>query len=193
MHDDTILYDENQFATQANELAKQLGLLLKAHHLMLTLAESCTGGMVAEIITSVAGSSAWFDCGFVTYSNQSKINLLGVLNKTLQNHGAVSEETAREMALGCLSRVNRNNKNEDNSNNRTHIAGSITGIAGPDGGTAEKPVGTVCFAWAGLELSAKNQTQAQTKIFGGSRQQVRHQATIFMLETLIKQLKPASN
>ena len=198
MHNNALLYDENQFRTQANALAKELGALLKTHHLMLTLAESCTGGMVAETITSVAGSSAWFDCGFVTYSNQSKINLLGVPSKIIQNHGAVSEATAKEMALGCLSKAILNNKNADNSkNSRTHIAGSITGIAGPDGGTADKPVGTVCFAWAGLELSAKNQTQAQaqaqTKIFSGNRQQIRYQATIFMLETLIKQLKPASH
>ncbi|MES2580718.1 MAG: CinA family protein [Pseudomonadota bacterium] len=192
MHNNAPLY-ETQFLTQAYELAKELGALLKTRHLMLTLAESCTGGMVAETMTSVAGSSAWFDCGFVTYSNQSKINLLGVPSKTLQDHGAVSEETAKEMAFGCLSRVMPNNKHDHNSNNsRTHIAGSITGIAGPDGGTAEKPVGTVCFAWAGLDASTINQTLAQTKVFSGNRQQIRHQATIFMLEVLIKKLKPAT-
>ncbi len=195
MHDNAPLY-EKQLLAHAHELAKELGTLLKTRRLMLTLAESCTGGMVAETITSVAGSSAWFDCGFVTYSNQSKINLLGVLNKTLQDHGAVSEETAKEMALGCLSQVMLNNKHDHNSKNSpTHIAGSITGIAGPDGGTTEKPVGTVCFAWAELDTSTKNQiqTQAQTKVFSGNRQQIRHQATIFVLEVLIKKLKPTSN
>lgn len=183
------LLSESQFLTQAHELAKELGALLTTRHLILTLAESCTGGMVAETITSVAGSSAWFDCGFVTYSNQSKISLLGVLSKTLQEHGAVSEETAKEMALGCLNRVTLNSRNS--KPNHTHIAGSITGIAGPDGGTAEKPVGTVCFAWTGLEISATNQIQiqVQTKIFSGNRQQVRQQATIYLLESLIKNLR----
>jgi nicotinamide-nucleotide amidase len=181
MPDNALLY-ESQLLTQAHELAKELGELLKTRRLILTLAESCTGGMVAETITSVAGSSAWFDCGFVTYSNQSKINLLGVLDKTLQDHGAVSEETAKEMALGCLKRIA-----PDKSH--AHIAGSITGIAGPDGGTAEKPVGTVCFAWAGFALAFNEHTKTQTKIFSGSRQQVRQQATIYLLESLIKNLR----
>jgi len=117
-------------------LATELGALLKAHGYMLALAESCTGGMVAEVITSVAGSSAWFDRGFVTYSNQAKIDMLGVSEQTLENLGAVSEQVAVEMAFGALK------------HSQAHIAGSITGIAGPDGGTADKPVGTVCFAWA---------------------------------------------
>ncbi len=113
-----------------------LGAALKAHGFKLAIAESCTGGMVSQAITSVAGSSAWFDCSFVTYSNHAKIQMLGVLPQTLAQFGAVSEEVAVEMALGAL-------KHSD-----AHIAGSITGIVGPDGGTAQKPVGTVCFAWA---------------------------------------------
>src|SRR6187551_3568972 len=122
-------------------LSIELGALLKARSLKLALAESCTGGMVAEAVTRVAGSSAWFDCGFVTYSNQAKINLLGVSPETLEKLGAVSEQTAIEMVLGCL-------KTATLENSPANIAGSITGIAGPEGGSATKPVGTVCFAWS---------------------------------------------
>jgi len=160
---------------QAYDLAEQLGAKLKAHGLMLTLAESCTGGMVAETITSVPGSSAWFDCGLVTYSNQSKIDLVNVSAQTLLTHGAVSEAVAVEMALGCLNRIATDQKS-------TYITGSITGIAGPDGGTAEKPVGMVCFSWAGLNLPVTT----KTKIFSGNRQHIRQQATVFMLQNLIE-------
>ncbi|WP_020166676.1 MULTISPECIES: CinA family protein [Methylotenera] len=180
MHESALLYDQ-ALLKQAHALASELGILLKARNIMLTLAESCTGGMVAETITSLPGSSAWFDCGLVTYSNQSKIELLKVLSQTLETYGAVSEAVAKEMALGCLSRITPDKTH-------TYIAGSITGIAGPDGGTAEKPVGTVCFAWSGLNLSTQTDlfTQAETKIFSGNRQQIRQQATVFMLQNLIK-------
>ena len=123
-----------------SDVAAQLGQALKARGFMLAMAESCTGGLVAESITSIAGSSAWFDRGFVTYSNAAKIDMLGVSGKTLEAFGAVSEQTAAEMAAGALR------------NSTSQIAGSITGIAGPGGGSEEKPVGTVCFGWAG-ELS----------------------------------------
>jgi len=102
----------------------------------LVTAESCTGGWVSQALTSVAGSSEWFERGFVTYSNAAKQELLGVRKKTLEIHGAVSEETASEMALGALE------------HSRGTLALAITGVAGPGGGTPAKPVGTVCFAWA---------------------------------------------
>lgn len=174
MLENELLYDQ-ALLNRAHTLAQELGSLLKARNIMLTLAESCTGGMVAETITSLPGSSAWFDCGLVTYSNQSKIALLKVLSQTLETYGAVSEAVAKEMALGCLTRIAPDNT-------QAYIAGSITGIAGPDGGSVEKPVGTVCFAWTGLNLPVKT----QTKIFSGNRQQIRQQATVFMLQNLIK-------
>ena len=154
-------------------LATELGATLKEHNLILVLAESCTGGMTAEAITSVAGSSGWFDRGFVTYSNAAKIEMLGVSAETLKIFGAVSEETAAEMVLGALK------------NSRAQLAGSITGIAGPDGGSKEKPVGTVCFAWA----SDKLVLSTTTKRFFGNRQEIRQQATIAMMAGLIERLK----
>lgn len=157
--------------------ALALGTALKAGNMMLTLAESCTGGMVAQAITSVAGSSAWFDRGFVTYSNAAKIEMLGVHHLTLEKYGAVSEEVATEMALGALK------------NSHAQIAGSITGIAGPDGGTAEKPVGTVCFAWAEIHQPATS----ITKNFNGNRQEIRQQAAIFLMATLTDRLRNLKN
>ena len=154
-------------------LATELGAALKARGYMLVLAESCTGGMVAEVITSVAGSSAWFDRGYVTYSNQAKIDMLGVSAQTLETFGAVSEQIAVEMAFGALK------------HSQAHIAGSITGIAGPDGGTADKAVGTVCFAWAEINQP----TITMTKNFDGNRRKIRQQATTFLMRQLIDQLK----
>lgn len=155
-----------------SDVASQLGLALKAHGIMLAMAESCTGGMVAAAITSIAGSSVWFDRGFVTYSNAAKIDMLDVSGKTLNQFGAVSEQTAIEMAAGALK------------NSAAHIAGSITGIAGPDGGTAEKPVGMVCFAWTGQDFPAS----ASTRFFNGNREQIRQQAAAYMMTMLIEQL-----
>ena len=156
-----------------SDAAVQLGQALKARGFMLALAESCTGGMVAEAITRIAGSSAWFDRGFITYSNAAKIDMLDVSSTTLEKFGAVSEQTATEMAIGAL-------KNSD-----AQIAGSITGIAGPDGGSPEKPVGTVCFAWAGKNMPVS----ACTHWFDGNRDSVRKQAAIFMMAGLIERLK----
>jgi nicotinamide-nucleotide amidase len=139
------------------KLSAELGLALKQRGWMLALAESCTGGMAAQYVTAVAGSSAWFDAGFVTYSNDAKIAMLGVDAETIAQHGAVSEQTALAMATGALQ------------HSRASIAAAITGIAGPDGGTAEKPVGTVCFAWAtadGIRIS-------NTLRFGGDRRSIR--------------------
>ena len=162
--------------SELEKLAIELGAALKARGFMLALAESCTGGMVAQAVTSVAGSSAWFDRGFVTYSNQAKIDMLGVSAETLENFGAVSEQTAAEMALGCL-------KASAVKHSQAHIAGSITGIAGPDGGTADKPVGTVCFGIA----QAKQYTTI-TQHFAGNREAIRQQAAIAMMAELINQL-----
>ncbi len=158
-------------------LATTLGLALKAQGLMLALAESCTGGMVAQAVTSIAGSSAWFDRGFVTYSNTAKIETLGVSLQTLDKYGAVSEEVAAEMALGALK------------NSHAQIAASITGIAGPDGGSEAKPVGTVCFAWSSFNLP----TSTITRCFEGNRNEIRQQATAFLMRQLIEQLTLLKN
>ncbi|HLP97155.1 MAG TPA: CinA family protein [Sideroxyarcus sp.] len=117
-------------------LAKQAGTALKAHGMTLVTAESCTGGGIAQAVTRISGSSTWFDRGFVTYSNESKEEMLGVSPETLAQHGAVSEATVREMAEGALQY------------SRAQMAVAVSGIAGPTGGTKEKPVGMVWFAWA---------------------------------------------
>ncbi len=153
-------------------LAKELGERLKAGNLKLALAESCTGGMAAQYITAIAGSSAWFDCGFVTYSNQSKQHMLGVPAAILEKYGAVSEQIAIAMAEGALS------------HSQAGIVASITGIAGPDGSTADKPVGTVCFAWAGKGLK----TITSIESFKGDRQKIRQQAVQHLMANLIKML-----
>ena len=157
--------------SELEQLAKELGAALKAHGFMLALAESCTGGMAAQVVTSVAGSSVWFDRGFVTYSNQAKIDMLGVSAKTIETYGAVSEETAIEMAIGLIN------------NSRAQIAGSVTGIAGPNGGTAAKPVGMVCFA-----IAQANGCHSYTQYFAGNREEIRNQATVFIMQQLIAQL-----
>ncbi len=147
--------------------------LLKIHRYKLVTAESCTGGLLAAEITSVSGSSDWFDRGFVTYSNLSKQEMLSVNAQTLEKFGAVSEETAIEMAEGALQKSNAT------------ISLSVTGIAGPEGGTPEKPVGTVWFGWASRGLF---DTFALMQHFHGDRTSIRQQATQFALETLYKKL-----
>jgi len=154
-----------------DELAKKLGVRLKRANEMLATAESCTGGWAAQVVTSAAGSSAWFERGFVTYSNAAKQELLGVRAETLRAHGAVSEETAREMARGALER------------SQGTIAVSITGVAGPAGGTAEKPVGTVCFAWA-----RGGEVRSETRRFAGDRESIRRQSVILALEGVMRAL-----
>ena len=141
-------------------LAAEVGRLLLIAGERLTTAESCTGGWLRQCITSVAGSSRWFDRGFITYSNEAKAGLLGVSADTLASHGAVSEATAAAMALGALAR------------SPADWAIAITGIAGPAGGTAAKPVGTVCFAWA----RADGQVFTATRHFPGDRRAVRAQS-----------------
>ena len=153
------------------KISRQIGKKLKATHSMLVTAESCTGGWVAQAVTSVAGSSHWFERGYVTYSNAAKREQLGVSRRTLERHGAVSEQTAREMARGALKR------------GRGTIALSVTGIAGPGGGSPGKPVGTVCFAWGqGRKIAS------ETKRFSGGRNSVRRQSVIHALRGVLKWL-----
>lgn len=137
----------------------------------LVTAESCTGGWVAQAMTSVAGSSDWFERGYVTYSNAAKREELGVSGKTLLRHGAVSEATAREMARGALAK------------SRATIALGITGIAGPGGGAPGKPVGTVCFAWA-----QGRKVRSETRRFRGGRSRVRRQSVIYALRGVLRWL-----
>jgi nicotinamide-nucleotide amidase len=154
-----------------DELAKKVGERLKAAKRQLVTAESCTGGWVAQAVTSVAGSSSWFERGFVTYSNAAKQELLGVRQKTLDAHGAVSEETAREMATGALGKI------------KGGIALAVTGVAGPGGGTPDKPVGMVCFAWADGK-----KVRSETRRFSGDRDSVRRQSVIRALQGVLETL-----
>lgn len=182
-----------------DSLVQELGAVLKAKGWMLALAESCTGGMVAAKVTEVAGSSAWFDRGFVTYSNLAKMEMLHVAEAVLIDYGAVSEQTAEAMARGALR------------NSQACIAGAITGIAGPSGGSAEKPVGMVCFALAKytqttdfalakdgkttdfalakhaetIDMDADVMTHQSTQFFKGDRQSVREQASQYLLTALL--------
>ena len=154
------------------KLAALLGERLKAKGLVLATAESCTGGWVAQAVTSVSGSSDWFDRGFVTYSNEAKREMLGVRAETLDRHGAVSEATAREMAAGALAA------------SAAGVAVSITGVAGPTGGTAAKPVGMVCFGWALRD----GRVDTATKRFDGDREAVRRQSVTFALRGLLERI-----
>lgn len=158
-------------------LSEAVGQWLAARRWKLATAESCTGGGIAELVTATAGSSEWFDCGFVTYSNESKQILLGVSANTLAKHGAVSEATAREMAVGALRR------------SQAQLAVAVSGIAGPGGGSPGKPVGTVCFAWG-----RKGDTvTSETRIFSGNRQSVRHNAVRHALTAMMAQDWPIGN
>jgi len=153
-------------------LAKRVAERLKARGDLIVTAESCTGGWVAQELTAIAGSSKWFERGFVPYSNEAKQEMLGVRGETLQKHGAVSEETAAEMACGALER------------SRGTVALAITGIAGPSGGTPGKPVGTVCFAWA----TKAGVPRAETRRFAGDREAVRRQSVEYSLEKVLQLL-----
>lgn len=151
-----------------NNNIQLLAEYLENNSSMLCCAESCTGGLIAKQLTDIAGSSNWFDRGFVTYSNQAKIEMLGVQLITLQQHGAVSEAVVREMAAGAIK----------HSSSQFSIA--VTGIAGPGGGSAEKPVGTVWFGF-----SIQNHIVARHVEFAGNREQVRDQSACFAIETLL--------
>lgn len=151
------------------ELATQVGLALQEKGLMLVTAESCTGGGIAQAITEIAGSSGWLDCGFVTYSNASKSELLEVHPELIAQFGAVSEEVAGAMASGALGASN------------AHVAVATTGIAGPGGAVPGKPVGTVCFGWA-------NNDSVHTELlhFDGDRHAVREQSVAHALQGLLR-------
>ena len=153
-------------------LGNLAGSRLKARGERLVSAESCTGGWVAQVVTSVSGSSEWFERGFVTYSNEAKQELIGVRGETLARHGAVSEETAREMALGALAASHGT------------IALAVTGVAGPSGGTPTKPVGMVCFAWA----DRSGAVRSETRRFTGDREKVRRQSVMRALQGVIEWL-----
>lgn len=157
-------------------LAAQVGASLKAHGLLLVTAESCTGGGVAQAVTDIAGSSAWFERGFVTYSNLSKQQLLGVSASTLQQYGAVSEATVREMVTGALQHSD------------AQVALAVSGIAGPSGGTADKPVGTVWFAW-GLP---SREVWAHCHHLTGTRAEIRAQAVRVALQGVLALLNQHS-
>jgi len=156
-------------------LSAALGSACLQRRLLLATAESCTGGWAAQVITHTAGSSGWFERGFVTYSNDAKTEMLGVRPETLQGFGAVSPETAAEMAAGALK------------NSNAMISLAITGIAGPTGGSPGKPVGTVCFAWCRVGEVAT----AETVLFSGDREAIRRQAVVYALRGLLARLAAA--
>jgi nicotinamide-nucleotide amidase len=159
-------------------LSADLGRALRAQHLTLVTAESCTAGGIAYAVTLAAGSSEWFDRGFVTYTNDSKLQVLGVTPAYLRDFGAVSEPVARAMALGALS------------HSSAQVAVAVTGIAGPSGATDTKPVGMVCFAWAiRRDPSQAAWVKTDTRRLDGDRSAVRTQAIIVALETLVSLLK----
>ncbi len=152
-----------------SSLVEQLAQALQRQGTSIATVESCTGGMVAAAFTDQAGSSAWFDRGFVTYSNQAKCDMVGVQAATLSAHGAVSEPVAVEMAEGGCR------------HSQASCAVAITGIAGPGGATSDKPLGMVCFAWAGFF----SDTRVSTQYFKGNRAEVRAQSLRYVIEQAI--------
>ncbi|MBC3907539.1 MULTISPECIES: CinA family protein [Undibacterium] len=156
----------------ALELATQVGEELKSKKLILSIAESCTGGGVSHAITEIAGSSEWFDCGFVTYSNSSKTELLDIPAALIAQHGAVSEEIAAAMAQGALA------------NSEAHLSLSTTGIAGPTGAVPGKPVGTICFGWV-----VGGVTHTERLVFAGDRKAVREQTVAHALTKLLRYIR----
>lgn len=159
--------------SELRELSEELGRLCLARGLVVATAESCTGGWAAQVITHTAGSSAWFDRGFVTYANAAKTDMLGVRLITIESFGAVSLETAGEMTTGALK------------NSNAMISLAITGIAGPTGGTQEKPVGTVCFGWC----KAGEVPSCERRLFAGDREAIRRQSVIHALRGLIERAR----
>jgi nicotinamide-nucleotide amidase len=157
-------------------LVSQLAQRLRQLNFNLSTAESCTGGGIGHWLTSISGSSVWYQGGFVTYSNLGKIRDLGVSLETLEREGAVSEAVAKQMVVGCAERAG------------TDAAIAVTGIAGPDGGTHEKPVGTVCFGW-----SVNGVARIETQVFKGDRSGVRAQSVVHAISQMIKFLDEPSN
>lgn len=150
-------------------LATEVGVILEKKALMLSTAESCTGGWVAKVVTDIPGSSGWFDRGFITYTNEAKQEMLSVNPETLLSFGAVSEQVAQEMAEGALLA------------SKAQVSLSVSGVAGPAGGTKQKPVGMVCFAWSGEFFD----TLTNTQIFKGDRELIRRHAVHHALSGLV--------
>jgi nicotinamide-nucleotide amidase len=173
----------NQYSTstpddlELEDITARVSEAMLAHGHHLATAESCTGGWVAKLCTDLAGSSAWFERGFVTYANAAKVDMLGVPETTLVTHGAVSEETVRAMAIGALA------------HSSADYALAISGIAGPSGGSSEKPVGTVWLAWARSE-EGRHVVVARQEQFSGDREDVRRQAVWHALAGLLAWLSP---
>ena len=155
------------------ELAQRIGFLLSQKKLKLAIVESCTGGSLAKLVTDVPGASEWFDCGFITYSNESKIRSVNVPEELIAQNGAVSQKVALAMAKGGLDVTNAD------------IVISTTGIAGPDGGSLEKPVETVCFGFATKESYFSTDKQ----LFDGDRSKIREKSVIYSLECLCNYLE----
>ena len=153
-------------------LATRIATAMQQHKLMLSAAESCTGGWIAKTLTDLSGSSAWFEAGVVSYSNEAKVSLLGVRPETLERVGAVGEDTALEMVSGALTRLN------------TDVAVAVTGIAGPTGGTPEKPVGTVWIGWQ----RRGDAPHAKLFQFVGDREAIRRQTAAAALEGVLATL-----
>jgi len=155
---------------ELQQLAGELGDKLLTHGWMLTTAESCTGGWVGQLVTAIPGSSQWYERGFITYANAAKIEMLGVSEDILAAHGAVSEETASAMAAGALA------------HSHAQAALAISGIAGPGGGTPQKPVGLVCYGWA----LADGTVMSSTCRLDGDRDEIRSRAVAAALRGLIE-------
>ena len=158
--------------SELSSLAIRIAAAMQQHGLMLAAAESCTGGWIAKVLTDLSGSSAWFEAGVVSYSNEAKMSLLGVKRETLERTGAVSEATVLEMVSGALERLHAG------------VAVAVTGIAGPTGGTPEKPVGTVWIGWQ------RQGSEAHAKLFHfpGDREAVRRQTVAAALEGVLAML-----
>ena len=151
---------------------RELGTALLERGWRMATAESCTGGWIAQVMTATAGSSDWFECGLVTYSNAAKQSLLGVAAMTLECHGAVSVETAEQMAEGALRAAG------------VDLAVAVTGVAGPGGGSPDKPVGTVCFGFA---VSGRS-TLTERQVFAGDRREIRARTVAHALSRLLAML-----
>ncbi len=155
-------------------LVAQVGQRLIDHNLMVVTAESCTGGMIAEALTAISGSTAWFDRAYITYSYESKKEMLGVKEMTIQKKGAVSQSCVEEMVLGALQQ------------SHAKVSVACSGIAGPTGGTNDKPVGTVWLAWA---IQGQDKVVSERFLFSGDRQAVREQTTEAALQGILKLLE----
>ena len=169
----TELVAQNAVGLQA-DLVEKLAERLRARQQWLVTAESCTGGLIAGACTDLAGSSDWFERGFVTYSNAAKTELLGVPADVIARHGAVSEPVARAMARGAVAHA------------RAHVGVAVTGVAGPGGGSLDKPVGTVWFGW-----HVPGVTETECRRFDGDRAAVRAQTVAHALARLLELLPPA--